>query len=342
MSRPPVPLLVVTNQGFDHHETGPHPESPPRTAAALHGIEAAEVEDAARIVASRQATVSELTTVHTAEYVASLEAFCARGPGKLDADTPVGVGSFGTALHSAGAGILAIEALDRGEAKAAFIITRPPGHHARPNAGMGFCLFNNVAVAAAHLANRGERVFILDWDVHHGNGTQEAFWDDDRILFASFHQYPYYPGTGAVEETGGPNALGKTINVPLPAGATGDVYLQAFDTLLAPAVEDFDPTWVLVSAGFDAHRDDPLADVMLTSGDFEALTRRVQSLVADDGRTMLFLEGGYDLAALSHSVAATASALCDGSYASEAASNAGPGRSAVTAAIAARRAAEWG
>ena len=341
MASSSVPLLVVTNEDVDRHDTGGHPECGPRTNAALRGIETADVGDAVTFLPSRAATIRELTNVHGPAYVASLETFCADGGGKLDKDTPVGIGSWTTALHSAGAGLLALETLDRGEANAAFVITRPPGHHARPKGGMGFCLFNNIAITAAHLVNRGERVFILDWDVHHGNGTQEAFWDDDRVLFASLHQFPYYPGSGAVDETGGANGQGKTINIPVPAGATGDVYLQAFDTLLAPAVAAFDPTWVLVSAGFDAHRDDPLADVMLTAGDFGALTRRVRSLTPVSGRLMFFLEGGYDLNALTRSVAATTSVLCDGSYAPERESNAGPGNAAVAAAVEAHRAAAW-
>ena len=252
--------------------------------------------------------------MHTPEYIARLETFCAAGGGDLDADTPVCAGSWSTALYAAGGGIGAVEALDAGVATAGLVLARPPGHHAR-----------------------GERVVVLDWDVHHGNGTQEAFWNDDRVLFVSIHQYPYYPGCGRVNETGGLSARGCTINVPVPAGATGDVYLEAFDTLIAPASVEFTPTWVLVSAGFDAHRDDPLADVVLTSRDFADLTRRVGALAPRDGRLLLFLEGGYDLRALRNSVGASAAALCDVPFRPEPATNGGPGRDGVRSAIEAHR-----
>ncbi len=337
----PSPLLVVTNHVHDRHDTGDHPESSPRLNAALHGLGLAGLGEAFHDVASRAATFEEIAAVHDPAYINRLEALCARGGGPLDQDTPVVEGSWHTALHSAGAGLLAVESLAQGAASAGLVVTRPPGHHAGPKTGMGFCLFNNVAITARQLTSNGERVMIIDWDVHHGNGTQDVFWDDDRVLFVSLHQYPYYPGTGAVHETGGPNASGNTINVPLPPGTTGDVFLSAFDTLIAPAAAEFSPTWVLVSAGFDAHRDDPLADLSLTAGDFADLAKRTQGLVSQPGRLVLFLEGGYDLRALSMSVGACAAALCDTSYRPEPASNGGMGASGVRAAIEAHRLARW-
>ena len=335
------PLLVVTNHVHDRHDTGEHPESSPRLDAALRGLHLAGLGEAAEHTGSRAATFDEIAAVHDPSYINRLEAFCARGGGGLDQDTPVVEGSWHTALHSAGAGLLAAECMTRGEAAAGFVVTRPPGHHAGPKSGMGFCLFNNVAITARQLTARGERVMILDWDVHHGNGTQDIFWDDDKVLFASLHQYPYYPGTGAASETGGPNAPGNTINVPLPVGATGDVFLNAFDTLLAPAAAEFGPTWVLVSAGFDAHRDDPLADLALTAGDFANLTDRVRHLAPEPGRLILFLEGGYDLEALSNCVGASASVLAGHDFRPEPASNGGSGAAGVRAAIEAHRIAQW-
>ncbi len=174
---------------------------------------------------------------------------------------------------------------------------------------MGFCLLNNVAVAAAALTAAGERVLIVDWDVHHGNGTQAIFWDDPGVLYVSTHQSPFYPGTGAADEVGGANAKGLTVNVPLPAGATGDVVRRALDVVAAPVIEAFAPTWVLVSAGFDAHRADPLADLALSGGDFAALARTVSAFAPRPGRLVMLLEGGYDLAGLRTSVAVTLGAL---------------------------------
>jgi acetoin utilization deacetylase AcuC-like enzyme len=198
---------------------------------------------------------------------------------------------------------------------------------------MGFCLLNNLAVTAAELAARGERVLIVDWDAHHGNGTQEIFWDDPRVLFVSLHQWPLYPGTGRLAERGGPNAPGLTINFPLPPGTTGDVYLQALDELVAPAVERFAPTWVLVSAGFDAHQADPVTDLGLRAGDFTLLARRVAQFAPCPGRLILFLEGGYDLDALAASVGATLAALVDRPYRPEPATSGGPGADVVAAAV---------
>jgi acetoin utilization deacetylase AcuC-like enzyme len=193
---------------------------------------------------------------------------------------------------------------------------------------MGFCLFNNVAVTARALADRGERVAILDVDAHHGNGTQDVFYDDARVLFVSWHQWPLYPGTGRVEETGTGAGAGTTVNIPLPPGGTGEHYLRSFDELVLPALERFGPTWVLISAGFDGHRDDPITTLGLTTGDYAALFGRIVS-IAPRGRVIAFLEGGYDLDALGRSSATLVSVLTGSPISDEATSSGGPGGVAV-------------
>jgi acetoin utilization deacetylase AcuC-like enzyme len=258
-----------------------------------------------QVVAAEPAEMAAIERVHDARYVESVRALCSSGGGHIDPDTYVRADSWEAALRSAGAGLQAVELLRAAQAGVGFVATRPPGHHALASRGMGFCLFNNVAVAARSLADAGERVVIVDWDVHHGNGTQDIFWDDPRVLYISTHQWPLYPGTGRVEEVGGPSAWGLTVNVPLPVGSTGDAVRAALSEVAAPVVESFAPTWVLVSAGYDAHRDDPLAELSLSAGDFGLLARDVAAWAPADGRMVLFLEGGYDLDALHGSVAAT-------------------------------------
>jgi acetoin utilization deacetylase AcuC-like enzyme len=202
---------------------------------------------------------------------------------------------------------------------------------------MGFCLINNVAVAAASRTALGQRVLIVDWDVHHGNGTQDIFWDDPDVLYVSTHQHPLYPGTGRPDEVGGPGAPGLTLNLPVPPGATGDVLRAALDQEARATIEEFEPDWVLVSCGFDAHRDDPLSDLQLSSGDFAELARVVGGFAPRPGRLALFLEGGYQHAALASSVEATLRALLGGRGTTSAPTNGGPGLDRLRADATARR-----
>jgi acetoin utilization deacetylase AcuC-like enzyme len=336
--------------GHPLHQAEGHPERPARINAAMAGV-----ADVARLLGSDleivpavPADAASLARVHSADYLRRVEEFCRSGGGHLDLDTFSRPDSWQAALLSAGAGLEAVARLWRDDdsqaagAGPAFVATRPPGHHALADHSMGFCLLNNVAVSAAALVAAGERVLIVDWDVHHGNGTQAMFWDEPSVLYVSTHQSPWYPGTGAADEVGGPGARGLTVNVPLPAGATGDVVRRALDEVAAPVVEDFRPTWVLVSAGFDAHRADPLAELALSSGDFADLAATVAAYAPRPERLVLFLEGGYDLEALRSSVAATLGALVgvgagSGGIEVEARTSGGPGTESVTRAATARQ-----
>jgi acetoin utilization deacetylase AcuC-like enzyme len=312
----------------DHEHPG-HPERPPRVDAAAAGVDDLHL-DTDRVDANpRVATFDELALVHDPAYLRALESFCEAGGGKLDPDTYARASSSYAARSVAGAGLEAVDALTRGDGDVAFVVARPPGHHALADRAMGFCLLNNVAVAAAALANRGERVMVVDWDVHHGNGTEAIFWDDDRVCYVSTHQDGLYPGTGRVTDVGGANARGLTVNIPLPPGATGDVFTRALEEVVAPAAAGFGPTWVLVSAGYDAHRADPLADLGLSSGDYARLAAIVRGFAPQTGRLAFFLEGGYDLDAIRLSVAATLGALTGTHAAAEAPTAGGPGVDAV-------------
>lgn len=327
-------LYVATDPVFSLHSTGRgHPERPERLRAVQEGVERAGLADALIPLPARVATAAELERVHPAPYLEDLEARSRAGGGLLDADTVVSADSWRAAVTAAGTGIAAIDALSTGAADAAFLALRPPGHHARPSQGMGFCLLNNVAVAAAELAERGEKVLIVDYDAHHGNGTQEIFYADPRVLYVSLHEWPLYPGTGRHDEIGHGAGVGATVNLPLPAGATGDVYLRALDEVVAPQVERFGPAWVLISAGFDAHRADPLTGLGLSAGDYAAIGERVAEW-AEPGRLISFLEGGYDLDALRDSVAASLPTLIGApgrAIEGEAGTSGGPGTTVVEA-----------
>ena len=327
-----MPALLLTHERYLDHDLGRgHPERPDRLRSVLAGIPTAGYGEAVASAVPRPATTDELTRVHDPELVAMIERSSRDGGGWLDADTATSAASYDAALLAAGSGLAAVEALDAGEADGAFCAVRPPGHHATPTRAMGFCLFNNVAVTAAALAERGERVLIVDYDAHHGNGTQDIFWADGRVAYASYHQFPLYPGTGGLREIGAGEGRGTTINLPLPPGATGDAFRAGVDEVLAPFAAAFDPTWLLLSAGFDAHRADPITDLGLSAGDYADLTADLLALVPP-GRRIVFLEGGYDLDALAASAAACVGALVGERLVPEPPTSGGPGRDAITAA----------
>ncbi len=298
-----IATLVYTHDAFARHDTGPrHPERPARLQAVLAGVTASGVETETR--SPRAVPLDALVRVHDPSYVAAIRRFCEAGGGSLDADTVVGEASWEAALLAAGAGLDAVEALAVGGGGPALAAVRPPGHHALAARAMGFCLFNNVAVAAAHLVEQGKRVAIFDWDVHHGNGTQDSFFHDPDVLYMSFHEFPAYPGTGWLDERGSGAGAGTTVNFPFPPGSAGDVYRAAIAQVAMPVLHQFRPDWMLVSAGYDAHAADPLARIRLQAGDYAFMAAALREVVPPE-RTVLFLEGGYDLEAIRDSVAAT-------------------------------------
>lgn len=331
-------MLILTGPTGEHEHDGGalHPERQGRIGAVMDGIEDLRLGRELVSVDAPLAGRVDLERVHVPSYLDELEAFCRHGGGELDPDTFAVADSWEAARRAAGAGLAAVDALRSYEEGVALVVARPPGHHAEPDRAMGFCLLNNVAISAAALVAQGERVLIVDWDVHHGNGTQAIFWDEPNVVYLSTHQWPLFPGTGRVLEVGGPRARGLTINVPLPAGATGDVVDLAIQHVAGPTIERFAPQWVLVSCGFDAHRDDPLGELALSSGDFADLARIVGNMVPGSGRLALFLEGGYDLEALRTSTAATVDALLGGRRQPEPPTAGGPGADLVCAARVAR------
>lgn len=324
-------VLVATHDLCWLHDPGDgHPERADRLTAVRYGIRAAGMEDAVKWVEATDAPRSALERVHPAKMLDDLVLRCQNGPSAIDPDTHVSSDSAAAAFKAAGAGLDLIEALDRGEADAGWSVVRPPGHHARPAQHMGFCLVNNIAVAARFLADRGERVAIVDVDAHHGNGTQDVFYDDPTVLFISLHQYPWYPFTGAADEVGLGGGRGFNVNVPMPSQASGEAYRLAFDDVVLPALDRFAPTWILISAGFDGHRADPLTELSLTSADYSDLIAQLVAVVPA-GRRLLFLEGGYDLQALADCSGAVTANLMGEFFRPETPSVGGPGAKSIEA-----------
>ena len=302
---------VYTHTAFFNHDTGSmHPERPARLEAVLTALEDPVFADLERREAP-EATREQILRVHPEGYIEQVHATIpAQGHAGLDMDTIVSPGSWEAALRAAGAVCAAVDAVSAGEADNAFCAARPPGHHAEPERAMGFCLFNSVAIGAlqARAVHGHHRVAVVDFDVHHGNGTQAAFWDDQDLFYASTHQMPLYPGTGARTERGRFNNI---VNAPLPSMAGSEAFREAMRDLVFPALTKFAPDFLLVSAGFDAHEDDPLAGLRLQEEDYAWVTEELVAIArhACAGRLVSTLEGGYDLQALAASSAAHVRAL---------------------------------
>jgi acetoin utilization deacetylase AcuC-like enzyme len=308
-----APVLLQHPSSLEH-DTGRHPEQPARMVAIQRALDAGDYLGFER-VSSPAVERSVLEAVHPASHIELIQRAAAQGGGHIDADTVVSAGSYTAALHACGGAVELVDRLLTGAAPTGFSIHRPPGHHAETARAMGFCLFNSIAVAARHAldAHALERVLIVDWDVHHGNGTNDIFHGDRRVLFVSVHQSPLYPGTGPAGDVGSGDGRGFTVNLPVPPGSGDDVFRSMIDHVVVPLAGEFSPQLVLVSAGYDAHAEDPLADCQVTDSGYASMTRSLREAAGSLGVAVgAVLEGGYALDALARSVVATMEVLRGG------------------------------
>lgn len=299
---------LVYDPIYLEHDTGDHVENSQRLVTTMSHLKETGIKGKLTYLPARPASLEELEMIHTPEYISYVKGKAENGGGWLDADTVMSPKSYEVALYAAGGVLVAVEAVMKGEVDNAFALVRPPGHHAIHDRAMGFCIFNNVAIAAKFALSKFnlERVLIADFDVHHGNGTQDAFYADPKVLYFSTHQYPFYPGTGRLDETGTGEGEGTTINFPMAAGWGDEEYLRAFNEVLVPVARRFQPELILVSAGFDPHWADQLAMMQVSITGFAQMARILKELAAElcQGRLVFTLEGGYNLQVVARSIKA--------------------------------------